>query len=155
MAAIAMAADGQLCHDSPSDTLPLEASFSWTSAAVAAARTSVGKSIIVFLLGGVFGRIVEHWNQRNNPPRRPAKKVETPLSEVRLTPVCCADAREIAGECPVCLHDFEDREPCCKLVCGHIFHRDCINRWLARGSRSCPICRMDAGAPPAGRGPDG
>jgi len=152
-----MAAEGQLCHDSPSDTLPVgEASFSWTSAAVAAARTSVGKSIIVFLLGGLFGRVVEHWSQRNTPrASRPTKKVDTPLSEVRLTPVCCAEAREIAGECPVCLHDFEDREPCCKLVCGHIFHRDCINRWLARGSRSCPICRMDAGAPPAGRGPDG
>lgn len=147
-----MANESVISTDSPTD-MPLEASFHWLSAAAAAVRTSaLGKSIIVFLLGGLCGRIVEHvCNPRPTAPAGKPKPPEKPPGAVRLVPIPGAEARELASDCPVCLHDFDDREPCCRLPCSHIFHRDCINRWIARGSRSCPICRMDA-ASPAGAG---
>lgn len=48
-------------------------------------------------------------------------------------------------ECSVCLCNIEacsDDSPAVvlKLDCGHIFHRECIARWLRR-DMSCPTCR--------------
>lgn len=144
-----MDTESVISAESPT-TLPLEASLSCLSAAAAAVRTSaMAKSVLVFLLGGICGRIVEHYNKPRPAVVKP-KAVQQPLTEVRLAAVPPAEARELAADCPVCLHDFDDREPCSRLPCSHIFHRDCINRWLSRGSRSCPICRMDAASPAPG-----
>ncbi|XP_022158250.1 E3 ubiquitin-protein ligase RING1-like [Momordica charantia] len=44
-------------------------------------------------------------------------------------------------ECAICLGEFEEGEKCRKMSeCGHIFHRNCIDRWL-RVERHCPLCR--------------
>ena len=46
--------------------------------------------------------------------------------------------------CPVCMDDM-DVQTARKLKCGHVFHMDCIQRWLCtrEGSRKCPVCRAD------------
>ena len=41
-------------------------------------------------------------------------------------------------ECPICLNRC-DKEFC--LVCGHYYHKDCLQRWL-RQQNTCPICRQ-------------
>jgi hypothetical protein len=48
-------------------------------------------------------------------------------------------------ECPICLDDFEDDSVVSTLMCRHIFHISCIQRWFRgeqnEGRRSeCPIC---------------
>ncbi len=57
---------------------------------------------------------------------------------------------EIPNEpCSICYTDMEPSESICKLQCGHIFHCDCINRWLREPlsnygyhiKSTCPYCR--------------
>ena len=43
--------------------------------------------------------------------------------------------------CSICLADYKDTD-CVKLLsnCGHLFHIECIDRWL-QVNLSCPMCR--------------
>ena len=44
-------------------------------------------------------------------------------------------------ECVICREDFADAaRPPVAIACGHVFHRDCLERWFA-GRSTCPTCR--------------
>ncbi|KAL6842374.1 hypothetical protein ACP4OV_027801 [Aristida adscensionis] len=50
------------------------------------------------------------------------------------------------GRCVVCISALRDGEDVRRLPCGHAFHRDCVDRWLARcRRRTCPLCRLHVG----------
>lgn len=46
------------------------------------------------------------------------------------------------GECIVCLGELSDDDGrgLLRLICGHVFHVDCIDGWLNR-REACPLCR--------------
>uniref|UniRef100_A0A915EHK5 RING-type domain-containing protein n=1 Tax=Ditylenchus dipsaci TaxID=166011 RepID=A0A915EHK5_9BILA len=44
--------------------------------------------------------------------------------------------------CTVCLMDFEHDESLRSLHCSHLFHIECIDRWLVY-NKKCPVCRVD------------
>ncbi|TVU01126.1 hypothetical protein EJB05_53425, partial [Eragrostis curvula] len=48
-------------------------------------------------------------------------------------------------QCCVCISTCRDGEEMRRLPCGHAFHRDCVDRWLARCRRTCPLCRLHVG----------
>lgn len=43
--------------------------------------------------------------------------------------------------CAICLCDFEGNDEVRVLVCSHIFHSECIDRWCLKQA-ICPICRF-------------
>ncbi|OMO59177.1 Zinc finger, RING-type [Corchorus olitorius] len=43
------------------------------------------------------------------------------------------------GTCAICLEGFSGNS-CFKMPCSHVFHGDCIGKWLSRKT-SCPMCR--------------
>jgi hypothetical protein len=45
-------------------------------------------------------------------------------------------------ECPICMTNFEKGESVRRLICLHLFHTDCIDKWLQTNS-TCPICKTD------------
>lgn len=52
------------------------------------------------------------------------------------------DIVDATDRCLVCLTEFETGEVGRKLkACGHVYHKDCIDRWLTTGRNSCPLCR--------------
>ncbi|KAJ1394143.1 Zinc finger, RING-type [Sesbania bispinosa] len=45
-------------------------------------------------------------------------------------------------ECTVCLSEFEEGDKVRKLKCKHMFHRDCLDKWLQEYWATCPLCRI-------------
>lgn len=52
--------------------------------------------------------------------------------------------------CVVCLMEFEEEVEVCVLPCRHVFHTECIHRWL-RQEGSCPQCRHRIAPPSAAK----
>lgn len=46
------------------------------------------------------------------------------------------------AKCCVCLSRLKDGEITRRLSCSHLFHGECVDRWLAVRGRTCPLCRM-------------
>ena len=44
--------------------------------------------------------------------------------------------------CCICLDEFKTYEPCVQLSCNHVFHTNCLQRYLLREDLGrCPLCR--------------
>ncbi|UJR10238.1 hypothetical protein I4U23_014451 [Adineta vaga] len=45
------------------------------------------------------------------------------------------------NKCSVCWDDFEQNQILRRLRCFHLYHKDCIDKWL-KDNNQCPICRV-------------
>ncbi|XP_060178355.1 E3 ubiquitin-protein ligase BIG BROTHER-like [Lycium barbarum] len=52
---------------------------------------------------------------------------------------CCTDYGE--EMCVICQCEYHNDETIGTLECRHEFHAGCIEEWLMRGKKTCPICR--------------
>ncbi|KAK4724424.1 hypothetical protein R3W88_027203 [Solanum pinnatisectum] len=55
----------------------------------------------------------------------------------------CANKVEVDSEeiCSICLSEYVNNDTIGTLHCGHEYHATCIEKWLLRGKKNCPICR--------------
>ena len=44
------------------------------------------------------------------------------------------------SSCPICLEHFRVGNRRTTLPCMHLFHSECMKRWLTGGSDKCPVC---------------
>lgn len=44
-------------------------------------------------------------------------------------------------ECSVCLCKIEEGDEIRVLRCQHMYHRHCLDKWVAFKNHTCPICR--------------
>lgn len=54
----------------------------------------------------------------------------------RIAPMC-------VDRCLICLEDYDPEEDLRLLSCRHVFHKDCVDRWLETGRNNCPACRSE------------
>ena len=47
---------------------------------------------------------------------------------------------DVGESCAICLSEYEEGEELRVLPCKHVFHRECIDEWLANDER-CPTCK--------------
>lgn len=55
------------------------------------------------------------------------------------------------GVCTVCMEGFEFGVGGKQLPCDHIFHQNCLSKWLSL-HKSCPLCRFKVSGVSAGGG---
>jgi E3 ubiquitin-protein ligase Arkadia len=48
----------------------------------------------------------------------------------------------VEEKCTICLCEYNQNEHVRRLPCMHLFHIECVDRWLTQSKR-CPICRID------------
>lgn len=54
-----------------------------------------------------------------------------------------SDDPEDLNRCTICLEEFEIGEELRLLPCSHCFHKACVDHWLLRQQRRCPLCMQD------------
>lgn len=60
--------------------------------------------------------------------------------EIEKIPLHMYSGQEACRGCSICLEDFECDVHVRHLGCGHMFHKDCVDRWFLRNF-ACPVCR--------------
>lgn len=48
-----------------------------------------------------------------------------------------------SGSCAICLEIIEDDDIVRGLICGHVFHAECLDPWLTKRRACCPMCKRD------------
>ena len=53
----------------------------------------------------------------------------------------------MCGECSICLNPVRHTRKSKQLDCGHLYHGQCIDEWIASGGNTCPLCRNEVNRP--------
>lgn len=59
---------------------------------------------------------------------------------IRFDKVQSSEHHEVL-DCSVCLTQFEPESKINHLSCGHLFHTECLEKWLDYWNITCPLCR--------------
>jgi hypothetical protein len=51
------------------------------------------------------------------------------------------DVKTKYNTCFICLADFDKEDTIREIKCEHIFHKVCIDPWLLKENKTCPVCR--------------
>eukprot|EP01062_Namystynia_karyoxenos_P069467 TRINITY_DN6495_c0_g1_i3.p1 TRINITY_DN6495_c0_g1~~TRINITY_DN6495_c0_g1_i3.p1 ORF type:complete len:292 (+),score=67.24 TRINITY_DN6495_c0_g1_i3:72-947(+) len=104
------------------------------------------------LAGGHPGRLVMRYDDRNRELLsrvlnnrqhwRGAGQQEIEGNSGRFQIGSLEQLSEENKRCPICLCDFEEGEEVRALPCLHVFHPECVDRWL-KDNRVCPTCKKD------------
>ena len=68
--------------------------------------------------------------------------------EIEKIPKICyneleKEIKEKNTSCIICNDEYNDEDIIRKLKCVHIYHKDCIDKWLKEYSYKCPCCRTE------------
>ncbi|CCE82728.1 Piso0_002470 [Millerozyma farinosa CBS 7064] len=67
----------------------------------------------------------------------------TTISENPNNQASNEDLHYTSGSCAICLEVIEDDDIVRGLICGHVFHANCLDPWLTKRRACCPMCKRD------------
>ncbi|CAL1527288.1 unnamed protein product [Lymnaea stagnalis] len=87
-------------------------------------------------LDAIISQLLNHLEGTGAPPAQ-KEKIEN-LEKVRI------DKTHVENtlQCSICMDDFELDVEVRKLPCDHMYHSECIIKWLEMHG-TCPVCRKD------------
>ncbi|KAE8656480.1 putative Ribosomal protein L34e superfamily protein [Hibiscus syriacus] len=62
-----------------------------------------------------------------------------PASKASIEAMPMTKVKECGSDCSICLEEFEIDEEAREMPCKHVFHSDCIEKWLQIHG-TCPVC---------------
>ncbi|KAI8789949.1 E3 ubiquitin-protein ligase RNF126, partial [Biomphalaria glabrata] len=87
-------------------------------------------------LDAIISQLLNHLEGTGAPPAQ-REKIEN-LERVRINQTHI----ENTLQCSICMDDFELDLEVRKLPCDHLYHPECIIKWLEMHG-TCPVCRKD------------
>ncbi|KAG0466414.1 hypothetical protein HPP92_017994 [Vanilla planifolia] len=86
------------------------------------------------------------WTFEASSVSSPAFASEASLTErfqIRVKPMRFGSVRclQWQADCRVCLGWFQPESVVNCLPCGHLFHKNCVERWIDYRNSTCPLCR--------------
>lgn len=62
------------------------------------------------------------------------------FEDLKFSTGCCNAAEEEV--CSICLVELDNDDAVSQIQkCKHVFHMNCIEKWMERGRFTCPLCR--------------
>uniref|UniRef100_A0A7E4UW61 RING-type domain-containing protein n=1 Tax=Panagrellus redivivus TaxID=6233 RepID=A0A7E4UW61_PANRE len=102
----------------------------------------------VLLTGTAAHNLQQLQQVLTNGPVHEPPPVGATLDQIKKTTSICNYTKDPnvpeqeRDRCTVCLCDFETGDEVRALNCSHMFHVDCIDRWLVY-NKKCPVCRVE------------
>jgi len=84
----------------------------------------------------VINRLFQQYEKKGNPPA----SVEC-INNLKTTPIS-KEQIDQHQECSICKVEYTEGEESIVLPCAHIFHDECIKKWLQMHN-TCPVCRYE------------
>lgn len=115
------------------------------------------------LLGGYMRRMREEGDAIDSmsyddllslfgPGHEPIKATAATVCALPEITVQAADVARMRREsindthgCSICMEDFAEGDVTRRLPCLHMYHKECIDRWLLQCNATCPICKAPCG----------
>lgn len=73
--------------------------------------------------------------------RRRILRYRLPTSSLKKLETRKFGKNEIYDTCAICLDDYEEGDRLRILPCRHAYHTKCIDVWLTKNRRVCPVCK--------------
>lgn len=115
---------------------------------IAVLRNSIELTDITPVLSTPKGNLPKHLSLSNSSLNRldslksfEPNKPETSVPEQDIYDL--ANPHYTSGSCAICLEIIEDDDEVRGLMCGHVFHAECLDPWLTKRRACCPMCKRD------------
>lgn len=73
--------------------------------------------------------------------QRRLRRHRLPNSVLKKIPIKKFAKGDVYETCAICLDDYIENEKLRVLPCNHAYHAKCIDPWLTKNRRVCPICK--------------